>query len=427
MTERKVVVVTGASAGLGRAIARRFAEDGAWLGLIARGRERLEEAGREVEALGGRALVLPLDVSDAAAVEDAAGRVERELGPVDVWVNNAMLTVYSPIREMAPEEFQRVTEVTYLGYVYGTLAALRRMQPRDRGVIVHVGSALAHRSIPLQSAYCAAKHAIMGFHASLLSELIHDGSSVRATMVQMPALNTPQFDWVKNRLQHRPQPVPPIFQPEVGAEAVVWAASHDVGRELLVGLPTLKAVVGEKVVAGWLDRYLADTAWRGEQTAELDDPDRPNNLWAPVEGDWAAHGRFDGRARSRSTELWMRMNRGLLATAAAGVAGVALGALASRKRDRGAPRTDGRSTATPEVHGSGAIRAAGLATVGLEEEVHRPAARDPASRGPEAEDLDVSGWVSPGSDVFAPEGRAHATAAGLSSGPLPAPPGEARA
>ncbi|MHB1225066.1 MAG: SDR family oxidoreductase [Gemmatimonadaceae bacterium] len=334
-----VVVVTGASAGLGRAIVRRFAEDGAHVGLIARGRERLEQTRAEVEAAGGRALVLPLDVADAGAVERAAERVESELGPIDVWVNNAMLSVYSPIREMVPEEYQRVTEVTYLGYVYGTLSALRRMQPRDRGVIIQVGSALAYRSIPLQSAYCAAKHAILGFTESLLSELIHDRSRVRVTMVQMPALNTPQFDWVKNRLDHRTQPVPPIYQPEVGAEAVVWAAGHDVGRELLVGWPTLKAVVGDKVIAGWLDRYLATRAWEGEQTDELDDPDRPNNLWGPVPGDWAAHGRFDDRSRTSSTQLWLRMHRDLLAVAGVGLAGLALGALTGggdgRRADRG--------------------------------------------------------------------------------------------
>lgn len=367
MGAARVVVVTGASAGLGRAIVRRFAEDGAHVGLIARGRERLEQTRAEVEAAGGRALVLPLDVADAGAVERAAERVEGELGPIDVWVNNAMLTVYSPIRSMPPEEFQRVTEVTYLGYVYGTLAALRRMQPRDRGVIIQVGSALAHRSIPLQSAYCAAKHAILGFTESLLSELIHDRSSVRVTMVQMPALNTPQFDWVKNRLDHRTQPVPPIYQPEVGAEAVVWAAEHDVGRELLVGWPTLKAVVGEKVVAAWLDRYLATRAWEGEQTDELDDPDRPNNLWGPVAGDWAAHGRFDDRSRPSSTQLWLSMHRDLLAVAGAGLAGVVLGALAGRDGERPAGGGSDRELPRPVAREPGAAAAAGAAGAEPEE------------------------------------------------------------
>src|SRR6185437_735004 len=244
----EVVVVTGASAGLGRAIVERFARDGSQIALIARGRERLEQARAAVESLGGRALVLPLDVADAEAVEQAADTAERELGPIDVWINNAMVSVYSPIKEMPAAEFRRVTEVTYLGYVNGTLAALKRMLPRDRGVIIQVGSALAHRSIPLQSAYCAAKHAIMGFHESLLSELIHDGSRLRATMVQMPAMNTPQFDWAKSRLPHRTQPVPPIFQPEVGADGVLYAVDNDCGRELLVAWPTVKAVLGNKVV-----------------------------------------------------------------------------------------------------------------------------------------------------------------------------------
>src|SRR5579872_323908 len=215
----EVVVVTGASAGVGRATVRAFARRGAHIGLLARGRAGLEGARREVEALGGRALVLPIDVSDAEAVEAAAEAVESKFGPIDIWVNDAMCSVFSPVREMTAEEFRRVTEVTYLGFVYGTLAALRRMLPRDRGIIVQVGSALAYRGIPLQSAYCAAKHAIQGFTESLRCELIHDGSGVRVTMVQMPALNTPQFDWVKSRLPRRPQPVPPIFQPEVAAEA----------------------------------------------------------------------------------------------------------------------------------------------------------------------------------------------------------------
>ena len=333
MQKRQVVVVTGASAGLGRAIVRRFAEDGASIGLIARGQDRLEQARVEVEAGGGRALALPLDVANAADVMSAAQRVENELGPIDVWVNCAMLTVYAPIHEMTAAEFQRVTDVTYMGYVHGTLAALEHMRPRDRGVIVQVGSALAHRSIPLQSAYCAAKRAILGFHEALLSEFIHYGSHIRATMVQMPALNTPQFDWVKNKLPHRTQPVPPIFQPEVGAEAVVWAAGHDVGRELLVGWPTLKAVVGEKVVAGWLDKYLATTAWDGQQTDEPAIPDAPYNLWDSVPGEWAAHGRFDDRAHNFSSELWLRMNRNILAVAGAGIAGLALGALSGRRRN----------------------------------------------------------------------------------------------
>jgi NAD(P)-dependent dehydrogenase (short-subunit alcohol dehydrogenase family) len=323
----EVVVVTGASAGLGRAIVERFAKDGSAIALIARGRDRLESARASVEALGGRALVLPLDVADADAVEEAAETVERELGPIDVWINNAMVSVYSPIKAMPASEFRRVTEVTYLGYVNGTLAALKRMLPRDRGIIIQVGSALAHRSIPLQSAYCASKHAILGFHESLLSELIHDGSRVRTTMVQMPAMNTPQFDWAKNRLPHRPQPVPPIFQPEVGAAAVHHAVRTDVGRELLVGWPTVKAVVGEKVVPRYIDRTLGRHGYAGEQTSEPAERGRPDNLWRSVPGPFGAHGRFDDRAKKRSVELWLAKRKPWLAIAGALVVGATLGAM----------------------------------------------------------------------------------------------------
>jgi NAD(P)-dependent dehydrogenase (short-subunit alcohol dehydrogenase family) len=328
---RDVVVVTGASAGLGRAIVERFARDGAAIGLIARGRERLEATKDEVERLGGRALVLPLDVADADAVERAAHAVEDQLGPIDVWINNAMVSVYSPIKETPPEEFRRVTEVTYLGYVNGTLAALRRMLPRDRGIIIQVGSALAHRSIPLQSAYCAAKHAIMGFHESLLSELLHDGSRVRTTMVQMPAMNTPQFEWAKSRLPNKTQPVPPIFQPEVGADAVHYAVHTDVGRELLVGWPTVKAVIGEKLVPGYIDRRLGRTGYASEQSGERADLTRPNNLWEPVTGPYAAHGRFDDRAKRRSAELQLVKLKPWLALAGAALTGVAIAALTKRE------------------------------------------------------------------------------------------------
>jgi NAD(P)-dependent dehydrogenase (short-subunit alcohol dehydrogenase family) len=320
----EVIVVTGASAGLGRAIVERFARDGSSIGLIARGRERLEQAGATVEALGGRALLLPLDVADADAVEHAAETVERELGPIDVWINNAMVSVYSPIKQMPASEFRRVTEVTYLGYVHGTLAALKRMLPRDRGIIIQVGSALAHRSIPLQSAYCASKHAILGFHESLLSELIHDGSRVRATMVQMPAMNTPQFDWAKSRLPRQTQPVPPIFQPEVGADAVHHAVRTDVGRELLVAWPTVKAVFGEKLVPGYIDRKLGRDGYSGEETSVPADPNRPDNLWSPAPGAYGAHGRFDDRSRDVSVELWLAKRKPWLALAGAIVAGVAL-------------------------------------------------------------------------------------------------------
>jgi NAD(P)-dependent dehydrogenase (short-subunit alcohol dehydrogenase family) len=320
----EVIVVTGASAGLGRAIVERFARDGSTIALIARGRERLEQARTSVEAAGGRALVLPLDVADAEAVENAAETVERELGPIDVWINNAMVSVYSPIKETPAVEFRRVTEVTYLGYVHGTLAALKRMLPRDRGIIIQVGSALAHRSIPLQAAYCASKHAIMGFHESLLSELIHDGSRVRTTMVQMPAMNTPQFDWAKSRLPRQTQPVPPIFQPEVGADAVHHAVRHDVGRELLVAWPTVKAVLGEKLVPGYIDRKLGKGGYAGEETSTPADPNRPDNLWEPVPGPFAAHGRFDDRSKNASVELWLAKRRPRLAMAGAVLLGAVL-------------------------------------------------------------------------------------------------------
>jgi short-subunit dehydrogenase len=322
----EVVVITGASAGVGRATAEAFAKRGARIGLIARGTERLEAARRDVEMLGGTALVLPADVADAEAIESAAERVERDLGPIDVWVNNAMTSVFSPIKETTAEEFRRVTEVTYLGYVHGTLAALRRMLPRDRGTIVQVGSALAHRSIPLQAAYCAAKHAISGFTESMRCELLHDGSGVRVTEVQMPALNTPQFSWVKSRLPRRAQPVPPIYQPEVAAEAIYWAAHHP-RRELLVGWSTVQAVWGNKVVPGLIDRYLARTGYDGQQHDGPEDPNRPDNLWEPVPGNQGAHGAFDDRATDRCFQLWAATHRAWLALAGGGLASA--GALAA--------------------------------------------------------------------------------------------------
>lgn len=322
MHNSEVVVVTGASAGVGRATVRAFARAGARIGLMARGREGLEAAKREVEAAGSKALVCPVDVANAAEVEAAAAAVEETLGPIDVWVNNAMTSVFSPIKQMTAEEFKRVTEVTYLGFVYGTLAALKRMLPRDRGVIVQVGSALAYRGIPLQSAYCGAKHAIQGFMDSLRCELLHDRSRVRVTMVQMPALNTPQFSWVKSRLPNKPQPVPPIFQPEVAAEAILWAAHHD-RPEVYVGWPTVKAIAGNKIAPRLADLYLAHTGYDSQQTDVPEDRNRPDNLWEPVGGDHGAHGNFDQRAHRYSTQLWATTHRRWLT-----FAGIALAALA---------------------------------------------------------------------------------------------------
>ena len=298
MQNTEVVVITGASAGVGRATVREFARRGAWIGLIARGTDGLEAARREVEREGGRAIVLPVDVADAEQVEAAAERVERELGPIDIWVNDAMTSVFSPIKEMTAEEFRRVTEVTYLGYVYGTLSALKRMLPRDRGAIVHVGSALAYRSIPLQAAYCASKHAILGFFASLRTELIHDGSHVQTTMVQMPALNTPQFGWVRSKLPRKAQPVPPIFEPEVAARAIYYAAHHAGRREYFVGGSTVKAIFGNKIAPSFADHFLARNGYESQQFDGSKDPNRPDNLFHPVRGDHGAHGR---RRQSRTT------------------------------------------------------------------------------------------------------------------------------
>ena len=318
----EVVVITGASAGAGRATVREFARRGAWIGLIARGRDGLEAAAREVEEAGGRALVLPCDVADAGEVEAAAARVEAELGPIDIWINNAMASVFSPIVEITPQEFRRVTDVTYHGTVHGTMSALRRMLPRDRGTIVQVGSALAYRGIPLQSAYCGAKHAVQGFTESLRCELLHDGSRVHVTMVQLPALNTPQFSWVKSRLPREPQPVPPIFQPEVAARAIHYAA-YARRREMSVGFPTVQAIYGNALAPGFADRFLARTGYEAQQTNDLVAPGRRDNLWEPVPGDHGAHGSFDGRAKSFSVQSWLNQHR--LATLASGLLVVGVG------------------------------------------------------------------------------------------------------
>jgi len=319
----EVVVITGASAGVGRAAVREFARHGASIALIARGLDGLEGARREVEAAGARALVLPVDVADPAAVETAAACVERELGPIDIWVNNAMTSVFSPIKAMTAEEYRRVTEVTYLGYVHGTLAALKFMLPRDRGTIVHVGSALAYRSIPLQSAYCASKHAVLGFYAALRTELLHDHSGVRTTMVQMPALNTPQFGWVRSKLPRKAQPVPPIFQPEVAARAIYYAAHHPARREYFVGGSTVKAIFGNKLAPSFADHVLARNGYDAQQYDGHSDPSRPDNLYHPVPGDHGAHGSFDNCARDRSLEFWAEAHVKALAFAVGAGAGLA--------------------------------------------------------------------------------------------------------
>jgi NAD(P)-dependent dehydrogenase (short-subunit alcohol dehydrogenase family) len=318
----RVVVVTGASAGIGRATAKAFGARGDRVALLARGEDGLAAAAAEVREAGGEALTIATDVADAGAVEAAAERVERELGPIDVWVNDAMATVFAPFSEIEPAEYRRSTEVTYLGCVWGTKAALRRMTPRDRGVVVQVGSALAFRGIPLQAPYCGAKHAIEGFSESLRAELLHDRSAVRISMVHLPALNTPQFEVGRTKLPRHPQPVPPIYQPEVAAEAIVWISEHR-RRQLYVGAPTLMTVLGNRI-APWLgDRYLARTGYEAQQTDEPVDPGRPDNLFAPVPGDHGTHGRFDEGARTSSTITWLSRHRGLLAGLAAAGCGVA--------------------------------------------------------------------------------------------------------
>jgi NAD(P)-dependent dehydrogenase (short-subunit alcohol dehydrogenase family) len=303
----KTVVVTGASAGIGRATAELFGRRGARVALIARGEDGLRGAADSVDYLGGTALALPADVADFEAVDRAAERAESELGPIDVWVNVAFTSVFAPFTQITPAEFRRVTEVTYLGCVHGTMAALRRMVPRDRGTIVQVGSALGYRSIPLQSAYCGAKHAVNGFTESVRTELMHDRSNVRITVVQMPAVNTPQFSWVLSRLPRNPQPVPPIFQPEVAAEGVVFAADHPNRKEYWVGGSTVATILAQKLAAPLLDRYLAKTGYDSQQTPERADPGRQGNLWQPADeppgSDHGAHGSFDDRSRDHSGHL----------------------------------------------------------------------------------------------------------------------------
>lgn len=339
----RCVVITGASAGIGRAAAVAFARRGWRVALLARGIDGLEGARREVEDAGGTALVIPTDVADHAQVEAAAERVERELGPIDVWVNNAMATIYCPFDRITPEDFERATKVTYLGAVWGTMAALKRMKPRDRGTIVQVGSALAYRSIPLQAPYCGAKSALRGFTDSLRSELLHDRSAVRLTMVQLSAFNTPQFDWGRTCMDKQPQPLPPIFQPEVAAEAIVLAAERP-RRELWVGFPAVKAILGTRIAPGLLDRLLARRAYAGQKADSPRPEHRPDNLHAPVPGDHGAHGRFDDEAKQSSLQWRLNARRAPVAAALAAVL-VALGAGAvSRLR----PKKNSRPWSAPD-------------------------------------------------------------------------------
>lgn len=330
----ETIVITGASAGVGRAAAREFAAGGARLGLIARRTEGLEAAVEEVRALGGSAIAIPADVADADAIEAAAALVEERFGPIDVWVNGAMATVFAPVSETTPEEFRRATEVTYLGCVYGTLAALKRMRGRDHGTIVQVGSALSYRAIPLQAPYCAAKFAIRGFTDSLRCELIHERSKVHLTMVQMPALNTPQFSWARNKTGYKPKPVPPIYQPEVAARAIAFAA-HARRREIWVGWPSARAILAQRLVPGWLDHYLGRTGYKAQMTGEPADPAAPGNLFAPVPGDFGAHGRFDGQATEYCSQLALTRNRAAIgAGLAALAAGLGAAAMLGRRNGR---------------------------------------------------------------------------------------------
>ncbi|HEY8601329.1 MAG TPA: SDR family oxidoreductase [Thermomicrobiales bacterium] len=327
----RVVVITGASAGIGRATAIAFARQGAKLGLIARGQAGLEGAKRDVEAAGGTAVIIRADVADAEAVEAAAERVERELGPIDIWINSALVVVFSPVKEMNAAEFRRVTEVTYLGQVHGTLAALKRMLPRDRGKIIQIGSALAYRGVPLQAAYCGAKHATQGFCDSLQAELQHDGSNVRLTMVQLPAINTPLYRWFKSRLPYKARPVPPAYQPEVAVKAILWAADHD-RREINVTEVSAIIVLGDKLLPGFGDWLLARLSYPLQMTAEPEDPHRPHNLWEPLDAteDHGAHGAFDAHSYTFSPQLWLATHRPWALGGVAALAGVTA-AIARRK------------------------------------------------------------------------------------------------
>lgn len=332
-TDEQIVVVTGASGGVGRAVARAYGQRGAKVAVLARGEEGLKGATEEVRQGGGVAFPLEVDVADHEQVTDAARRVEKELGPIDVWINAAFTAVFAPVAEIGPAEFRRVTEVDYLGFVYGTLAALKHMRPRGRGVIVQVGSALGYRGVPLQSAYCASKHAVQGFHESLRCELLHERSGVRTTMVQLPAMNTPQFSWVLSRLPDHPQPMPPIYQPELAARAILYAGDHPQRREYWVGASTVATLLANAIAPGVLDRYLARTGYAAQQTRQIDDPAQAANLWAPADSagghDYGAHGVFDRSAYRRSPQMWASQHHGALAAGltsavAAGAAGLAV-------------------------------------------------------------------------------------------------------
>lgn len=334
MSTSLVVAVTGSSAGLGRAIAHAYAKRGAKIGLIARNPEALEAAKEECEKLGGEAVCIPTDVSHYDAVESAAAKLEETFGPIDIWINDAMVSVFSPVKEMEASDYKRVTEVLYLGFVHGTMAALKRMLPRNKGTIVQIGSALAYRSIPLQSAYCACKHAINGFTDSLRCELVHDKSEVKITVVQMPAMNTIQFDWVKNRMPHMTQPVPPIFEPEISAE-VVYAAgtAKKPRREYWVGTPTVAAIIGQKFIPGILDYYLGKTGYKGQQIKnEPQDPNAPNNLYDYVPGKWSARGKFTDRSARTSAEVYFSLHREWFALGALALAGVGGAVMALKRR-----------------------------------------------------------------------------------------------
>lgn len=314
-----VVVITGASAGVGRATAREFAKKGYQIALLARSEAGLDGARRDVEALGGTALAIPTDVSDHAQVEAAAQRIEEELGLIDVWINNAMQSVFSPFDQMTADEFKQVVDVTFLGQVYGTMAALKRMKPRNRGTIVMVGSALAYRGIPLQSAYCASKHASKGFFDSVRAELLHDNSEVQLTMVHLSAVNSTQFNWVKSRLPNKGKPMGKVYQPEVAARAIFYTAHHK-RRSVFVGVGPFQTSIGNTFIPGLLDRLLAKTGYAGQQTDQPEDPDRPDNLWEPIAEDRGAHGSFDEEAAAKSAELLVSSNRGLSAAIVTGTA-----------------------------------------------------------------------------------------------------------